>query len=121
MEQGQKNFWIAVAAGVIVMILFGLFSIYILTFIPLLGPFVGGLVAGLIARKDLMNGGKAGLCAGIIAAIIISLDLLLGLEYLTGSIGMLVTVAGSLVTIVSIIYFAFLGFIGGAIGGALRR
>jgi hypothetical protein len=120
MEQGQKNFWLAVVAGIIVMIVFGLITVNILSFIPLAGPFIGGLVAGLIARKDVMNGGKAGLVAGIIAAVVISIDMMLGLGYLQGSVAILVTAAGGLVMIMEIIYFAILGFIGGALGAALR-
>lgn len=120
MDQGQKTFWIAVFTGLIVMIVSGLITVNILSFIPLLGPVVGGLLAGLIARKDIMKGGKAGLVAGIIAAVVISIDMLLGLGYVQGSVALLVMAAGSLVMILVIIYFAILGFIGGAIGAALR-
>ena len=51
--------------------------------------------------------------AGIISVVVISIDMMLGLGYLQGSVALLVTAAGSLVMIMAIIYFAILGFIGG--------
>jgi hypothetical protein len=121
MEQDVKNLWIGVVIGFIIMIVFALISIRSLIFIPLLGPFVGGLVAGYIVHKDIMSGGKAGLCAGILAAIVVSLDFMLGLKYLQGATMSFIVGTGSLVLIATVIYFALLGFIGGSIGWMLKQ
>jgi len=120
MAQERDNFWMAVIIGVVVMILFALITVNIFQLIPIFGPFIGGLVSGLIARKSIMNGGKAGLIAGIIGGVIVSIDFLLGTSFLQGSVAPFAAAAGSLVIIIAIIYFAILGWIGGAVGAVLR-
>jgi len=121
MDQDAKNLWMGVVIGFIVMIVFAVISISVLNFIPLLGPFVGGLVAGYIVHKDIMNAGKAGMYAAIFAAIVVSLDFTLGLKYMQGATMAFVVGTGWLVLIATVIYFALLGFIGGAIGWMVKE
>ena len=121
MDQDAKNLWMAVVIGFILMIVFAVISIDVLNFIPLLGPFVGGLVAGYMVKKDIMEGGKAGLYAAIFAAIVVSLDVTYGLKYLQGATMAFVVGTGWLVLIATVIYFAMLGFIGGAIGWMVKE
>jgi ABC-type multidrug transport system permease subunit len=121
MDQDAKNLWTGVVIGFIVMIVFAVISIDVLNFIPLLGPFVGGLVAGYIVDKDIMNAGKAGMYAAIFAAIVVSLDFTLGLKYMQGATMAFVVGTGWLVLIATVIYFALLGFIGGAIGWMVKE
>ncbi len=120
MDTEKKTFWISVIAGVIVMLAFALVFINVLKFVPFIGPFVGGLAAGFI-RRGLLSGGKAGLVSGVIGGLVVSLDYLLGTGYLQGATLPVVIPIGSSFVIMSIIYFAFLAFIGGAISGWARR
>ena len=121
MDQDAKNLGTGVVIGFIVMIVFAVISIDVLNFIPLLGPFVGGVLAGYIVRKDIMNAGKAGLYAAIFAAIVVSLDFTLGLKYMQGATMSFIVGTGFLVLIATVIYFALLGFIGGAIGWMVKE
>jgi ABC-type multidrug transport system permease subunit len=121
MDQDAKNLWMGVVVGFILMIVFAAISINVLKFIPLLGPLVGGLVAGYMVKKDIMEGGKAGLYAAIFAAIVVSLDVTYGLKYLQGATMSFVPGTGWLVLIATVIYFAMLGFIGGAVGWMVRE
>ncbi len=121
MDQDAKNLWMGVVIGFLLMIVFALISIDVLNFIPLLGPFVGGVVAGYMVKKDIMSGGNAGLYAGILAAIVVALDVTYGLKYLQGATMSYVPGTGWLILIATVIYFALLGFIGGAIGWMLNQ
>jgi hypothetical protein len=103
------------------MIVFALISIDVLNFIPLLGPFVGGIAAGYIVRKDIMSSGNAGLYAAILAAIVVSLDVTYGLKFMQDATMAFVVGTGWLVLIATVIYFALLGFIGGAIGWMIHN
>lgn len=120
MDTDTKTFWISVIAGVIVMLAFAVVFVNILKFVPFIGPFVGGLAAGLI-RRGLLSGGKAGLVSGLVGGLIVSLDYLLGTGFLQAATIPVVIPIGSSFIIMSIIYFAILAFIGGAIGGWARR
>lgn len=119
MDTETKTFWISVVAGIIVMLAFAVAFVNILKFVPFIGPFVGGLVAGLI-RRGLLSGGKAGLVSGIVGGLVVSLDYLLGTGFLQGAAIPVVVPVDSVFIIMSIIYFAILAFIGGAIGGWAR-
>jgi hypothetical protein len=121
MDAETKTFWIAVLIGVIVMLGFAVIFVNLFDLVPLIGPFVGGLVAGIIARKSLLNGGKAGLFSGVAGGLLVSLDYLLGTGLLQGASIQVATAEGSIYIIVSIIYFAILAFIGGAVGGLTRK
>ena len=120
MDTDTKNFWISVIAGIIVMLAFALAFVNVLKFVPFIGPFVGGLVAGLI-RRGLLNGGKAGLVSGIIGGLVVSLDYLLGTGFLQGAAIPVAIPLDSVFIIMSVIYFAILAFIGGAVGGWARQ
>jgi len=121
MDIPTKNFWIAVVIGVIVMLGFALVFVNMFQFVPFVGPFIGGLAAGLIGRKSLLDGGRAGLVSGIAGGLIVSLDYLLDTGLLRGATLPVATAAGSIFVITSILYFAILAFIGGAIGGLARH
>ena len=121
MDTESKNFWIAVVTGFLVMLVFAAIFVNIYSLIPIINPFIGGLVAGLIARKGALYGGRAGLYAGIAGGVIVSLDYMLGTGLLSGATVPIAALTGSLLIIVSIIYFAILAFIGGAVGGQVRQ
>jgi hypothetical protein len=109
-------------AGVIV----GFIAMLFLSFIPILGPILGGLVAGLICGGGAARGLVAGFLAGILGAVIMAILVTTGFSFFGGiagfplvgaifggSIGFVIVIAG--------LYEGFLGLIGGAIGGAIRR
>jgi hypothetical protein len=121
MDTETRTFWISVIAGVVVMLAFAMVFVNVYNLIPVINPLVGGLVAGLIVRKGLLNGGRAGLVSGIAGGLIVSLDYLLGTGFLHAATIPVTALTGSLFIIVSIIYFAILAFIGGAIGGLVRH
>jgi ABC-type multidrug transport system permease subunit len=121
MDQDAKNLWMGVVVGFILMIVFAAITVNVMKFIPLLGPFIGGLVAGYMVKKDIMEGGKAGLYAGIFASIVVSLDFVVGSKYLQGATMAFIVGTGFLVLIATVIYFAVLGFIGGSIGWMIKE
>jgi hypothetical protein len=121
MATERDKFWMAVIIGFLVMLAFALITVNLLKFIPLLGPFIGGLVAGLIVRRNLIEGGKAGLVAGIIGGVVVSIDYLLGTAILQGILEPFAAFAGVLLVFIVVIYFAILGWIGGAIGAMIRK
>jgi hypothetical protein len=121
MAKERDKFWMAVIIGFLVMLAFALITVNLLKFIPLLGPFIGGLVAGLIVRRNLIEGGKAGLVAGIIGGIVVSIDYLLGTAILQGILEPFAAFAGVLLVFIVVIYFVILGWIGGAIGAMIRK
>jgi uncharacterized membrane protein (Fun14 family) len=112
---------IAIGAGVLVMILFALISVNIFESVPVIGPFAGGIVAGFIAGKGLVNGGKAGLYAGLIGAVLVSVDFMANLGILRVNMQPLPPVTGVLFLILALFYFSVIAFLGGAIGGRVRR
>ena len=121
MNAETKTFWTAVITGVIVMLAFAVIFVNMFSFVPFIGPFVGGLVAGLMIRRGLLEGGRAGLYSGIAGGFIVSLDYLLGTGFLKGATIPVEYATVSIFVIMSIIYFAILAFIGGAIGGLARK
>lgn len=121
MDTGTKTFWISVIAGVIVMLAFAVVSVNIFNLIPIINPFIGGLAAGLIARRGALVGSKSGIVSGIAGGLIVFLDYLLGTGFLQSVTVPMATLAGSLLLIVLIPYFAILGLIGGAVGGMFRH
>src|SRR5512138_1003297 len=118
--QGGR-FWMSVALGVIVMILIAIFTVNALDLVPLVGPFVGGLVAGWALRKDFLRGGIAGVAAGLIGAVIVAFDFMMQTGYTRAALSHFRPIADLFFLGVALIYFPVLGFIGGAIGGLLRR
>jgi hypothetical protein len=121
MNAETKTLWTAVITGVIVMLAFAVIFVNLFSFVPFIGPFVGGLVAGLMIRRGTLEGGRAGLYSGVAGAFIVSLDYLLGTGFLTGATIPVVYATVGVFVIMAIIYFAFLAFIGGAIGGLVRK
>jgi Family of unknown function (DUF5518) len=120
MKEETRNFVLGVIAGFIVMFLVALVTVNLLGLVPLVSPFIGGLVAGYIARKDILVGGKAGIATGVLGAAVISFDFLLRYGYLHGLTVTFQFIGPDLFILGVIIYFAVLGFIGGALGGYLR-
>jgi hypothetical protein len=120
MKQETRNFVLGVIAGLIVMFLVAILTVNILGLVPFISPFIGGLVAGYIARKDILIGGKAGVATGVLGAIVISLDFLIRTGYLQGLTRAFQFIGPDLFILGVIMYFAILGYIGGAIGGYLR-
>src|SRR5512136_1219757 len=114
----KQNFWLAAVVGAIVM--------FLLSFLPVIGPLIGGFVAGLIARGTPKNGAKAGLVAGIIGVILLALIFFLGASILTGffqyaRVGFLRTLVIEILLVIAVVYHAFLGLVGGAIGAAIQK
>jgi hypothetical protein len=120
MKQETRNFVLGVIAGLIVMFLIAILTVNIIGMVPFVSPFIGGLVAGYIARKDILTGGKAGVATGVLGAVVISLDFLIRTGYLHGITDAFQSIGPDVFMLGVIIYFAVLGFIGGAIGGYLR-
>ena len=99
-------------------IIIGCIAMVILGVIPVLGPILAGMVAGIIAGK----GAKRGATAGFFAGIIGGLGTILLLIYLGWTFGGPPTaLVGGVLGLGLTLYCAFLGFIGGAIGGVIRR
>jgi len=104
----------------VVGIIVGFIAMAFLSFIPILGPILAGFIAGIIAGDGAVRGLLAGFLSGIFGALIAwfilgSLGTVFG-----GPMGALVTsIIGAGLVILSL-YTAFLGLIGGAIGGVLR-
>ena len=122
MEKEKIQFGTAVLLGFVVMILFALLTVNILELIPVVGPFFGGIVAGYYAGKDFLNGAKAGLVSGMLGLTAVSIDFMLNTGYLGAAVPHVLQVAGIMFLIwAMIIYFPVLAFIGGAIGGSLKR
>lgn len=121
MDAETRTFWISVIAGVIVMLAFAVVSVNVLDLIPIINPFVGGLAAGLIVGRGAFYGSRAGTVSGIAGGVIVFLDYLLGTEFLESVTIPLATLAGSVLILVLIPYFAILGLIGGAMGGMVRH
>jgi hypothetical protein len=121
MEKETIRFAAAVVAGFIVMILIGFIFANIMQTIPLTGPFIGGIVAGLVAGKDYLNGGKAAVFAGLLGAVGVAFDVMANTAYFRMDVPQFPQVAGIFFLILAIIYFPFLAFLGGTVGGALRH
>lgn len=121
MDTETKTFWMSVIAGIVVMLGFAIVTVNIWHLIPVINPFVGGLVTGLIARKGAIYGGKAGVVSGIAGGLIVFIDYLLGSGLLESITVPVAALTGSLFLIVLIPFFAILAFLGGAVGGQVRR
>lgn len=104
----------------VVGIIVGFIAMAFLSFIPILGPILAGFIAGIIAGGGAVRGLLAGFLSGIFGALVAwfilgSLGTVFG-----GPMGALAaSIIGAGLVILSL-YTAFLGLIGGAIGGALR-
>jgi len=114
------QFYKAVIAGVIVMVLFALITVNILAIMPLGGPLVGSIVAGYIAGKDFLNGAKAGIVAGLAGGVLVALDMFSHIAFIRMSVPQISGIEGVLFLVLALIYFPILGFIGGAAGGILK-
>jgi len=122
MESAKQQLAIAVILGFIVMILFAILNVNTLGLIPVLGPLAGGIVAGFFAGKDYANGAKAGFISGSFGVVAVLIDFSLKTGYLQAAIPHISQVAGIVFILAAmIIYFPILAYIGGAIGGAIRR
>jgi len=104
------RFIAAVAIGMVAMSFLGI--------IPVLGPILAGFVAGLIVGGT-DQGSYAGCLSGIVGSLIFGVIFTcLGAYF--GSLGAWITGVISVGGLVCSLYFAFLGLVGGAIGGAVR-
>ena len=121
MERENIRFITAIIIGFLVMLIFGIFTVNILQFVPLIGPFIGGIVAGLIAGKNCLDAGKAAMIAGLLGAGGVGLDLVANTSYLRMAVPQLPQFAGFLFFIVAIFYFPILAFIGGVLGGMIGQ
>jgi hypothetical protein len=122
MVSSREPFWPAVILGFFVMILLAVLSVNTFDLIPVLGPLFGGIAAGFFAGKDVSNGAKAGLTAGTFGTFAVLFDFILktgllkaAIPLVSGGMGLVFLLAAM------VIYFPILAFIGGAIGGAIRR
>jgi hypothetical protein len=107
----KGSFWLGVIIGFIVMVLLGS--------LPVLGPIIGGFIAGLIARGGSWGGATAGFVAGLFGAIVISVILILGGSLLFGIPGFISALGVSFIIVIATLYYGLLGFVGGAIAGAV--
>lgn len=113
-ELSRNNFWTGVGIGTIVIIIINLI-------LPFFGSLIGGFVAGYLAKADVLNAGRAGLYAGVLAAIVVSVILYAELVGLPGAAYLAPVGSGFLLYISITVVFAFLGFLGGAISGMVRK
>lgn len=109
----KRSFWLGVIVGFIVMVLLGS--------LPVLGPVIGGFIAGIIARGGVWGGATAGFVAGLFGAIVISVILIIGGSLLFGIPGFLTALGVSFVIVIATLYYGLLGFVGGAIAGAIVK
>jgi hypothetical protein len=109
----KRSFWPGVVIGFIAMILLGS--------LPVLGPVIGGFIAGIIARGGVFGGATAGFVAGLFGAIVISGILLIGGSLLFGIPGFLTALGVSFIIVIATLYYGLLGFVGGAIAGAVVK
>lgn len=107
----KGSFWLGVIIGFIVMVLLGS--------LPVLGPIIGGFIAGLIARGGSWGGATAGFVAGLFGAIVISVILILGGSLIFGIPGFISALGVSFIIVIATLYYGLLGFVGGAIAGAV--
>lgn len=120
MDSDGKQIWIAVVCGLVVMILWAVFTRFILDFLPVGSPLVGGLAAGFAAGGGYLGGARAGAIAGALGAIVVVIDLVLFTGLLRSAVPVDAAVAGLLFIVVAIIFFPVLGAIGGIFGGLIR-
>ena len=109
----KRSFWPGVIVGFIVMVLLGS--------LPVLGPVIGGFIAGIIARGGVWGGATAGFVAGLFGAIVISVILIVGGSLLFGIPGFLTALGVSFIIVIATLYYGLLGFVGGAIAGAIVK
>ncbi|NYT07008.1 MAG: hypothetical protein GKC05_01950 [Methanomicrobiales archaeon] len=109
----KGSFWVGVIVGFIVMVLLGS--------LPVLGPVIGGFIAGIIARGGVWGGATAGFVAGLFGAIVISVILIIGGSLLFGIPGFLTALGVSFIVVIATLYYGLLGFVGGAIAGAIVK
>ena len=123
MESEKLQFWTAVFLGFVVMILFAILTVNILNALYRWSVrSSAGSLPGNFAGKDFLNGAKAGLASGLLGLLAVSIDFMLNTGYLRAAIPHALQVAGVLFLIwAMIIYFPILAFIGGALGGPLKR
>lgn len=113
-RMAKGNFWLGAGIGFIIMVLLG-------NVLPVLGPIIGGLVAGLIAKGGLWNGAKAGFFAGLFGAIVvIVIGLVVGTLAL-GLFGFFVALGVGVILVITALYYAILGLVGGAVGGLISK
>jgi len=110
----KGSFWLGAGIGFIIMALLS-------GVLPVLGPLIGGFVAGLIAKGGLWNGAKAGFAAGLFGAFVVIIIGLIAGTLLAGIFGFLVALGIGVILIVTTLYFAVLGFIGGVVGGLISK
>jgi hypothetical protein len=109
----KRSFWLGVIIGFIVMVLLGS--------LPVLGPVIGGFIAGIITRGGVWGGATAGFAAGLFGAIVISVILIIGGSLLFGIPGFLTSLGVSFIIVIATLYYGLLGFVGGAIAGAIVK
>ncbi len=109
----KRSFWLGVIVGFIVMVLLGS--------LPILGPVIGGFIAGIIAKGGVWGGATAGFVAGLFGAIVISVVLIVGGSLLFGIPGFLTALGVSFIIVIATLYYGLLGFVGGAIAGAVVK
>jgi len=109
----NRSFWLGIIVGFIVMVLLGS--------LPVLGPVIGGFIAGIIARGGVWGGATAGFVAGLFGAIVISVILIIGGSFLFGIPGFLTALGVSFIIVIATLYYGLLGFVGGAIAGAIVK
>jgi uncharacterized membrane protein YeaQ/YmgE (transglycosylase-associated protein family) len=117
------NFWLGVCLGSLVILVLG-WRYY------LIAHFVGGLVAGIVARRRLGRGAFAGFLAGIFGGVVLALmNISLGtvaagtfFEFLGWLFGAVISAfVWFVITVVAIVFGAFVAMLGGLLGGALTR
>jgi hypothetical protein len=110
----KGSFWLGACIGFIIMVLTG-------SALPILGPVIGGFVAGLIAKGGLWNGAKVGFFAGLVGAIVIIVIGIFVGTLVGGLFGFLAAMGVGVIIIAMALYYAVLGFAGGAIGGFIGK
>jgi hypothetical protein len=120
MDSDGTQLTVAVICGLVVMILWAVFTRFILDFLPVGSPFIGGLAAGFAAGGGYLGGARVGAIAGALGAVVVVVDLVLFAGFLRSAVPVDAAVVGLLFIVVAIIFFPVLGAIGGIFGGLIR-
>jgi hypothetical protein len=112
----SQKFWIGVIAGLLVALVIN----YLIT---IGGAFVGGIAAGWIAGGGTKNGGKAGVFTGLLNALVLAVAItVLGIAAAPNDIGLLSFLGSTLIITIALFpLLALFGYVGGLIGGALKK
>jgi hypothetical protein len=115
-EEDPRTFWAGVLIGLVA-------ALVINVLIAIGGAFIGGIVAGWLSGGGRKTGGKAGVYTGLLDALVLAVYLtVLGMEAAPSDLVLLRFLGSTLlVTLMLFPILGFVGYLGGVLGGALKR